>query len=126
MGKRIYKHKCKECETDYYIEDLKLVSVARCPKCNGEGLHIGESEIKLGSRHHDDIDSLKYALSIRPKLTKDTCNHSYKTVDSKVEMIYADDGPYKTKVDAIFYCDKCLDIEHRQKVFEGDPSDDQQ
>ena len=44
MIKRIYKHICKECETVFYVEDLKLLSACYCPRpeCQDRGLYIGE------------------------------------------------------------------------------------
>lgn len=35
-GKKLYRHICKECKTNFYVEDLKLLDIATCPKC-GEG-----------------------------------------------------------------------------------------
>lgn len=62
MGKRIYRHKCKECGTDFHIEDLKLLSIASCPKCKSKGLYIDECEMKSDRYCYDAIDSLKYAM----------------------------------------------------------------
>ncbi|GAB3797331.1 hypothetical protein GCM10028868_18410 [Virgibacillus kimchii] len=39
---RAYKHQCKVCDTNFYIEDLLLVSIAKCPKCKSESFYVGE------------------------------------------------------------------------------------
>ena len=48
MNKRIYKHQCKDCDTKFYVEDLKLLAIASCPKCNGSSIYV--DEYKRGAR----------------------------------------------------------------------------
>lgn len=48
------------------------------------------------------------------------CNHKYHTLHSDIENSYADSELYITKVDAVFYCEKCLNIEVKKEQIEGD------
>lgn len=57
MNKRIYKHQCKDCDTRFYIEDLKLVSIARCPKCKGKSICFGEHKIEH-DEHEKECEKL--------------------------------------------------------------------
>lgn len=41
----IYKHICKTCETKFYVEDLLLLSIARCPKCKSDTAYISEHKV---------------------------------------------------------------------------------
>lgn len=42
------------------------------------------------------------------------CNHKYQVLDSETTSFYSDDKQLIKKVSATFYCEKCLDIQHRE------------
>lgn len=43
------------------------------------------------------------------------CEHKYQVLDSQTTTFYADAKHYGVDVSATFYCEKCLDIQHRDK-----------
>ncbi|HDR7783971.1 hypothetical protein ACQGSH_26430 [Bacillus wiedmannii] len=43
------------------------------------------------------------------------CEHKYQVFDSETTSFYADANRYGVDVSATFYCEKCLDIQHREK-----------
>ncbi|MGH0519034.1 hypothetical protein [Bacillus toyonensis] len=43
------------------------------------------------------------------------CEHKYQVLDSETNTFYADGGQGVIDVAGIFYCEKCLDIQHREK-----------
>ncbi|WP_242273093.1 hypothetical protein [Bacillus cereus group sp. BfR-BA-01538] len=43
------------------------------------------------------------------------CEHKYQVLDSETTSFYSDINRYVLDVSAIFYCEKCLDIQHREK-----------
>lgn len=71
MNKRIYRHKCKECETDFYIEDLRLLSIASCPKCKGQSIYVDECIVKQGRFIEGEIPANIHI----PKPPKQKMNH---------------------------------------------------
>ncbi len=62
----------------------------------------------------------KPSMTIKPdrlvtkKVKQTECNHTYKELDADVRRAYGDNKVHATIVDAVFYCEKCLDI--KQKV----------
>lgn len=54
MSKRVYKHQCKDCDTRFYIVDLKLVSASTCPKCNGDCIYVDEYKIEQVNKYNQD------------------------------------------------------------------------
>ncbi|MBY7109980.1 MULTISPECIES: hypothetical protein [Bacillus] len=43
------------------------------------------------------------------------CEHKYQVLDSETTSFYSDDKQFNRKVSATFYCEKCLDIQYREK-----------
>ncbi|WP_179864512.1 hypothetical protein [Bacillus toyonensis] len=43
------------------------------------------------------------------------CEHKYQSLDSETTSFYSDDNRYGVDFTATFYCEKCLDIQHREK-----------
>ncbi|WP_180232053.1 hypothetical protein [Bacillus thuringiensis] len=43
------------------------------------------------------------------------CEHKYRVLDSETTTFYDDAKHYVVDVSATFYCEKCLDIQHRDK-----------
>ncbi|HDR7065674.1 TPA: hypothetical protein ACGXQB_002093 [Bacillus cereus] len=43
------------------------------------------------------------------------CEHKYQVLDSGITTFYSDDKHYGVDVSVTFYCEKCLDIQHREK-----------
>ncbi len=46
---------------------------------------------------------------------KRECEHKYQVLDSETTSFYFDARHYGLDVLATFYCEKCLDIQHREK-----------
>ncbi|WP_176518854.1 hypothetical protein [Bacillus wiedmannii] len=42
------------------------------------------------------------------------CEHKYQVLDSETNSFYTDDKQFIQEVSATFYCEKCLDIQHRE------------
>ncbi|MGG3727445.1 hypothetical protein ABET23_11115 [Bacillus wiedmannii] len=48
------------------------------------------------------------------------CEHKYQVLDSETTSFYSDDKQFIKEVSVTFYCEKCLDITHReQRVSKG-------
>lgn len=43
------------------------------------------------------------------------CEHRYQVLDRETNSFYSDDKQFIQEVSATFYCEKCLDIQHREK-----------
>ncbi|CKE77266.1 hypothetical protein ABEY30_18195 [Bacillus pacificus] len=43
------------------------------------------------------------------------CEHKYQVLDSETTSFYSDDKQFIQEVSANFFCEKCLDIQHREK-----------
>ncbi|MGH0522577.1 hypothetical protein [Bacillus toyonensis] len=43
------------------------------------------------------------------------CDHKYQVLDSDTTSFYSDDKQFIQEVSAAFYCEKCLDIQRREK-----------
>ncbi|SFQ54540.1 hypothetical protein SAMN04487920_10292 [Bacillus mycoides] len=43
------------------------------------------------------------------------CEHKYQVLDSETTSFYSDAKHYDLDIFSTFYCEKCLDIEHREK-----------
>ncbi|WP_269320432.1 hypothetical protein [Bacillus sp. UNC322MFChir4.1] len=41
------------------------------------------------------------------------CEHKYQVLNSNVTTFYSDDKQFIKQVSATFYCENCLDIQHR-------------
>ncbi|MBC6972979.1 hypothetical protein H9I32_11490 [Bacillus sp. Xin] len=46
------------------------------------------------------------------------CEHKYQVLDSETTSFYADKKQFGIDISATFYCEKCLDIQHRDKRIE--------
>ena len=40
------------------------------------------------------------------------CDHRYRVLNDKTETFYAEGTIFATRVNAVFYCEKCLGITH--------------
>lgn len=47
------------------------------------------------------------------------CEHKYQMLDRETTAFYANNKQFGMDVSAIFYCEKCLDIQYREKRIEG-------
>lgn len=56
----------------------------------------------------------------RVQKRKPICIHKYKTLSSDTETIYSDVGVYVTNISAVFFCEKCLDIQHKKESINDD------
>jgi len=74
----------------------------------------------LGYIEKETISRAQRPSQPRPISTEIRCDHRYKLIDSEVARAYADNGSYKTKVDVVVYCEKCLDIQLVIKHTDGD------
>lgn len=43
------------------------------------------------------------------------CEHRYQLLESETTTYYSDTRHFEVDVSATFYCEKCLDIQHREK-----------
>ncbi|HFK1781670.1 hypothetical protein [Bacillus cereus] len=43
------------------------------------------------------------------------CEHKYQLLESETTSFYSDANRYDVDVTASFYCEKCLDLQHREK-----------
>ncbi|WP_215570309.1 hypothetical protein [Bacillus mycoides] len=43
------------------------------------------------------------------------CEHKYQVLDSEITAFYYDANRYGVDVSATFYCERYLDIQHREK-----------
>ncbi|MGN4665801.1 hypothetical protein ACTFRP_07925 [Bacillus cereus group sp. MYBK234-1] len=48
------------------------------------------------------------------------CEHKYQVLDSETTSVYSDDKQFIQELSAAFYCEKCLDIQHREKRIDID------
>ena len=48
------------------------------------------------------------------------CEHKYMVLDADVDRLYSDNGVWKTKIDAVLYCEKCLDVKQVSEVLGSD------
>ncbi|WP_197419367.1 hypothetical protein [Bacillus sp. G3(2015)] len=46
------------------------------------------------------------------------CEHKYQVLNNGAASFYSDANRYGVDVSATFYCEKCLDIQHREKRIE--------
>lgn len=43
------------------------------------------------------------------------CEHKYQVLDSETNAFFTDSGQIAIDVSATFFCEKCLDIQYREK-----------
>ncbi|MED1023348.1 hypothetical protein [Bacillus mycoides] len=95
------KAKCLVCghqdRVDYPSKD-EYQEVTVCPKCNGAFVDVW----KLG-KYEKHINQHK------------GCEHKYQVLGSETTSFYSDDKRLIQDVTATFFCEKCLDIQHREK-----------
>ncbi|WP_179196741.1 hypothetical protein [Bacillus cytotoxicus] len=48
------------------------------------------------------------------------CEHKYRVLNSETTSFYSDHGRMAINVSVTFYCEKCLDIQFRGKIKEGE------
>ncbi|MGU3463110.1 hypothetical protein [Bacillus sp. D48C] len=48
------------------------------------------------------------------------CEHKYRVLDSETISFHSDNKRFIKGVSATFYCEKCLDIQHREKRIDID------
>ncbi|PFC25644.1 hypothetical protein [Bacillus thuringiensis] len=92
-----YQIKTYQSQKDEYQE------VTACPKCNGAFVDI----FKLG-KYQQHVNQHK------------ECEHKYQLMDSKTTQVQADNRQVSIHILGSFYCEKCLDIQFRGKVEEGE------
>ncbi|MEC2715094.1 hypothetical protein P9Z56_06965 [Bacillus cereus] len=92
-----YQIKTYQSPKDEYQE------VTACPKCNGAFVDI----FKLG-KYQQHANQHK------------ECEHKYTLMDSKTTQVQADNRQVSIHILGSFYCEKCLDIQFRGKVEEGE------
>ncbi|MEE3946192.1 hypothetical protein [Bacillus wiedmannii] len=42
------------------------------------------------------------------------CEHKYQLLDSETQTFFADGCPVAINISATFFCEKCLDIQHKE------------
>ncbi|WP_017154135.1 hypothetical protein [Bacillus bingmayongensis] len=78
-------------------EEYKEVTI--CPKCNGAFVDVW----KLGEYQQHIVQHKE-------------CQHKYQVLDSETTSFYSDDKQFIQELSATFFCEKCLDIKHRNQV----------
>ncbi|MGH0790724.1 hypothetical protein ACQVTU_23990 [Bacillus cereus] len=48
------------------------------------------------------------------------CEHRYRVLDSETISFHSDNKRFIQEVSATFYCEKCLDIQHREERIDID------
>ncbi|PEM45575.1 hypothetical protein COF80_32480 [Bacillus toyonensis] len=92
-----YQIKTYQSPNDEYRE------VTVCPKCNGAFVDMWKLE-----KYKQHINRHK------------ECEHKYQLMDSKTTQIQADNRQVSIHILGSFYCEKCLDIQFRGKIEEGE------
>ncbi len=78
----------------------------------------------MGYIEKETISRARRPEQPKPITTKNECNHTYKELDSEIKRVYGDNKIYITIVDAVLYCEKCLNVEKVNEVFEEPNNDD--
>ncbi|MEH7043761.1 hypothetical protein V7055_09900 [Bacillus thuringiensis] len=102
--------KCLVCShqdrVDYPSKE-EYQEVTVCPKCNGAFVDMFKLE--------------KYKQHINQHINQHKqCEHKYRLMDSKTTQIQADNRQVSIHILGSFYCEKCLDIQFRGKIEEGE------
>lgn len=84
---REISYKCLNCDHSFNVDSFRM-NASHCPNC-------------------------KCKVSIT-KIDRE-CEHKYQVLDSETTSFYSDAKHYGLDVSATFYCEKCLDIQHREK-----------
>lgn len=80
---RIYKHECRNCGTDFYVEDLDLIAVAKCPNCSGDSLYVEERKMEESLKPNIDFGS---GADWVPPIAYDECGMPYTMYQGKKVM----------------------------------------
>ncbi|TKI97304.1 hypothetical protein FC699_08050 [Bacillus wiedmannii] len=94
---------CGHQDKVYHSSKEEYQEVTVCPKCNGAFVDMW----KLG-KYEKHINQHK------------ECEHKYRLMDSKTTKIQADNRQVSIHILGSFYCEKCLDIQFRGKIEEGE------
>ncbi|AZJ23588.1 hypothetical protein CT694_07755 [Bacillus wiedmannii bv. thuringiensis] len=86
----------------YHPSKEEYQEVTVCPKCNGAFVDVWKS------RKYERINQHK------------ECEHKYRLMDSKTAQLQSDNRQVSINVLGSFYCEKCLDIQFRGKIKEGE------
>ncbi|MBP3967722.1 hypothetical protein KAF80_01505 [Bacillus sp. WL1] len=87
----------------YQAPEEEYQEVTVCPKCNGAF-----------------VDMWKLAKYEKRINKHKECEHNYRLMDSKTTQISADNRQVSIHILGSFYCEKCLDIQFREKIEEGE------
>ncbi|MDF9538100.1 hypothetical protein P5750_22300 [Bacillus cereus] len=104
--RRFNKAVCLVCgyqDKVYHSSKEEYQEITVCPKCNGAFVDMW----KLG-KYEKHINQHK------------ECEHKYRLMDSKTTQIQADNRQVSIHILGSFYCEKCLDIQFRGKIEEGE------
>ncbi|ONG62396.1 hypothetical protein [Bacillus cereus] len=101
-----HTYKCLVCghqDRVNYPSKEAYQEVTVCPKCNGAFVDMWKLE-----KYKQHINQHK------------ECEHKYRLMDSKTTMIQAENKQVSIHIFGSFYCEKCLDIQFRGKIEEGE------
>ncbi|PFV39824.1 hypothetical protein COL00_26635 [Bacillus cereus] len=90
--RREISYKCLNCDHSFNVDSFRM-NANHCPNC-------------------------KCKVSIT-KIDRE-CEHKYRLMDSKTTQIQADNRQVSIHILGSFYCEKCLDIQFRGKIEEGE------
>ncbi|TKI74458.1 hypothetical protein FC701_36350 [Bacillus mycoides] len=94
---------CDHMDRVYHPSKEEYQEVTVCPKCNGAFV-----DVWVMNKYKQNIN--------QPK----PCEHKYRLMDSKTTRAQADNRQVSIGVYGSFYCEKCLDIQLRGKIEEGE------
>ncbi|MED2128934.1 hypothetical protein P4V88_27500 [Bacillus thuringiensis] len=97
---------CLACDYQiktYQAPEDEYQEVTVCPKCNGAFVDVWKLE---KYKHHFKQNR--------------ECEHKYRLMDSKTTQIQSDNRQVSIHILGSFYCEKCLDIQFRGKIEEGE------
>ncbi|WP_310593247.1 hypothetical protein [Bacillus clarus] len=86
-----------------YLSKEEYQEVTVCPKCNSAFVDL----FKLG----------KYKQHTNQQ---QECEHKYQLMDSKKTTVQSDKRQVSVSIFGSFYCEKCIDIQFRGKIEEGE------
>ncbi|MES5847942.1 MULTISPECIES: hypothetical protein [unclassified Bacillus cereus group] len=104
--RRFNKAVCLVCgyqDKVYHSSKEEYQEVTVCPKCNGAFVDMWKLE-----KYKQHINQHK------------ECEHRYQLMDSKTTQIQADNRQVSIHIFGSFYCEKCLDIQFRGRIEEGE------
>lgn len=107
MDKRIYEHRCRTCNTNFYVEDAKLIGVADCPKCTKLSAFVGEHKLEQTKKDTK--------LTIRLDLDTLTFERKLKAISKHTESLAEE----LKEINNLRVCDSCGSVMDKVSAYHG-------